>query len=81
MPFAKRPLMVATEERLVEFHIFRIGFVPDSAAPNSLPFVFADIEGFAMRASHGFEVILGMNVLSQCDLIINRDHAWSVTFG
>ena len=77
--------MVATEERLVDFYIYRIGLFPDfeGSRPSAaiLPFVFADIEGFGMRSSDRFEAIIGMDVLSQCDFAISKDRTWTLTFG
>jgi hypothetical protein len=84
-PYAKRPLMVATEERLVDFYLFRIGLFPKAAGldPDSLalPYVFAETDGFRMRDSTTFEVILGMDVIRQCDLNVSRDGDWRLEFG
>lgn len=77
--------MVATEERLVDYFLFRIGLFPTAAGPNSdepaLPYVFAETDGFRMRDSSTFDVILGMDVIRQCDLNIGRSGNWALTFG
>jgi gag-polyprotein putative aspartyl protease len=76
--FEKRPLIVATEDRLVDYYLFRIGFFIEG---NPLPYVFAETDGFGMRTSNSFDVILGMDVLRQCDLNIGRSGSWELTFG
>lgn len=84
-PYAKRPLMVATEERLVDYFLFRIGLFPSDmqldASSADLPFVFAETDGFRMRDSSSFEVILGMDVIGQCDLQIGRNGNWTLKYG
>lgn len=84
-PHAKRPLMVATEERQVDFFLFRIGLFDStkSESPSSFgfPFVFAETEGFKMRDSPTFNVILGMDVMAQCDLQISRNGSWKLSYG
>jgi hypothetical protein len=76
--FEKRPLIVATEDRLVDYYLFRIGFFIESSP---LPYVFAETDGFGMRISNSFDIILGMDVLGQCDLKIHRSGHWVLTFG
>ncbi len=83
-PYAKRPLMVATEEWLVDYFLFRIGLFPnpdDGSDSTALPFVFAETDGFRMRDSNVFEAILGMDVISQCDLRVSRNGTWKLNFG
>jgi hypothetical protein len=84
-PYAKRPLMVATEERLVDYYLFRIGLFPNAAGSSqdslALPYVFAETDGFRMRDSTTFEVILGMDVIRHCDLTVGRDGNWRLAFG
>lgn len=73
--------MVATEERLVDYFLFRIGLVPQGNSENGLPFVFAETDGFRIRSSMGFDVILGMDVLRQCDFGMRRTGDWQLSFG
>ena len=84
-PFAKRPLLVATEERLVDYYLFRIGLFETQYVSQpydtTLPYVFTETEGFRLRDSQTFEVILGMDVIGQCDLTIGRNGAWALRYG
>jgi Aspartyl protease len=75
----KRRLVVATEERLVDYYLFRIGLFAE--APDPLPFVFAETAGFGMRPSRDFDVILGMDVICQCDFQLYRSGHWKIGFG
>lgn len=77
----KRPIMVATEQRLVDFFVFRIGLFAGSLEQARWPHVFAETEGFQVRQSHNFDVLLGMDVITQCDLVIDRFAKWRLTFG
>ncbi len=72
--------MVATEQRLVDYYLFRLA-VESEDGQSSLPYVFAETVGFQINQSLDFEVILGMDVLSQCDLTVVRDGTWSLTYG
>lgn len=80
----KRPIMVATEQRLVDFFVFRLGLFPEvesAPAPLGLPYVFAETEGFQIRQTHGFDVLLGMDVLRECDFSLARKRTWALAFG
>lgn len=81
----KLPLMVATEERLVDYFLFRVGFWPirssDFNAFPAVPYVFAETLGFKIRESPAFDVILGMDVLKQCDFNLRRNGSWELRFG
>lgn len=76
----KRPVMVATEQRLVDFYVFRLGVRPEDAT-SPLPYIFAETVGFQISQTHDFEVLLGMDVLGQCDLSVIRDGTWRLQFG
>lgn len=76
----KRPVMVATEQRFVEFFVFRLGLFAAEGL-NPLPFVFAETSGFQIRQVHDFEVLLGMDVLRQCNVDISKEGRWSLSFG
>ena len=84
-PHEKRHLRVATEDRLVEYYFFRIGLFPDLGVNNpasaALPFVFAELDGFGMRNASEFDVIIGMDVLRQCDFQFDRRGHWQLEFG
>lgn len=78
--YAKRPLVVATEERLVDYFLFRLGFFAKGDQP-TLPYIFAETDGFQIRAAGSFDVLLGMDVLKQCDLLLDRSGRWQLDFG
>ncbi len=79
----KKPLSVATEMRMVDYYLFRVGFHLSKAneSSSSLPFVFAETDGFSWNEPKRFDVILGMDVLSQCDFSLNRTGDWELAFG
>lgn len=80
----KDPLIVATEVRLVDYYIFRIGLFEDKHLTfdnNIIPYVFAETKGFAISKKDNFDMVLGMDVLSQCDFEMYRNGSWTLTFG
>lgn len=80
----KNNLVVATELRPVDYYIFRIGLFevkPDDSQSNKLPFIFAETTGFKINSQHNFDMILGMDVLSQCDFQMYRTGNWKLSFG
>ncbi len=84
--YAKKLLKSATEERYVDYYLFRIGFElnPDEtrgSSGNQLPFVFDDTDGFSWGRAADFDVILGMDVIRRCDLLLRRDGTGSLAFG
>lgn len=80
-PIGKRPCVVATEVRQLSSYIFRLGLIGDDEAPTALPFVFAETIGFEIKQANGFDVLLGMDVLSETDFIMRRDGSWELSFG
>ena len=80
-PFEKRHLLVATEDRMVDYYFFRIGFFVGSRKMPALPYVLTEAEGFGMRAAASFDVILGMDALRQCDFQMDRTGHWRLEFG
>ncbi len=84
-PYEKRYLKVATEDRLVNYYFYRIGLHPDNGQPGALtpqlPYIFAEVDGFEMQKSADFDIIIGMNVLSQCDFRMTRNGNWALKFG
>jgi hypothetical protein len=81
--FEKRPLAVATELRMVDYFFFRLGLFDQPNAPlsNAVPFVFQELDGFGWLEPRAFDIILGMDVLQQCDLRIERSKQWTLHFG
>lgn len=80
-PSGNRPLVVATEQRIVTFYPFRVGIVP--AVPQdapAFPYIVAETEGFEMRSKGDFGVILGMDVISLGDFTIRRYGHWQLRF-
>ncbi len=82
----KKRLKSATEERFVDYFLFRIGWlmnaeVESNAQPTSLPFIFDELDGFGWGLAGDFDVILGMDVLRQCDFELRRDGLCQLTFG
>lgn len=76
--------MVATEQQQLDFYVFRLGLFTDqpSASPGvGWPHVFAETEGFQIRQSDNFDVLLGMDIIRQCDFSIARSGSWSLQFG
>lgn len=69
--------------RMVDYYSFRVGFLGDSPPSDTvlLPYVFAEISGFSWLEQKAFDVILGMDVLSQCDFAFHRDGRWKLIYG
>ena len=79
--YEKRRLVVATEDRIADYYLFRIGLFPDDHLDGGLSFVFAETLGFGIRPTGSFDMILGMDVLRQCDLRVDRSRNWQLDFG
>lgn len=77
----KKPVLVATEMRLRPAYIFRLGLTGDDMPTSTLPIVFAETIGFEISQVSGFDVLLGMDVLSQTDFAMYRDSRWQLRFG
>jgi hypothetical protein len=79
----KKPLLVATELRMADYFLFRIGFLTPSNTDMTpaIPYVFTDTEGFSWKDQKEFDLILGMDVLSQCDFTLSRTGQWQLNFG
>jgi hypothetical protein len=81
----KRRLVSATEIRMVDYFLFRLGLFANAGAPEStpplLPYIFNDIDGFSWGQAGDFDVILGMDILRRCDFLIDRAGNWSLGFG
>jgi len=78
----KRPLSSAQGEGQSERYLFRIGLTPstEQGAP-SFPYVFDEVIGFELTNAFQFDALLGMDILSQCDLDVRRDGRCRLSFG
>jgi hypothetical protein len=78
----KRPLVSAQGIGHADRYIFRIGIATTSSSSTpTFPFIFSEIIGFSLHGDASFDAILGMDILSQCDLRLNRNGTGSLTFG
>jgi hypothetical protein len=62
----------------VERYLFRVGL---SIEGSPVPFVFEEIIGFELKNASSFDVLLGMDVLGQCDFSMTRDGRCRLGFG
>lgn len=77
----KRRLVSATQISFVDYYLFRIGLFSDDAnLATNLPYIFDKIDGFGWGREGDFEVLLGMDVLSRCDLSVSRSGTWQLNF-
>ncbi|MES2754850.1 MAG: hypothetical protein V4659_09315 [Pseudomonadota bacterium] len=76
----KNRLGSATEERLVDYYLFRLGLTTSVTDAPQWPFVFDRIDGFSWTRDTEFDVIMGMDVLTQCELRLVRDNC-TLAFG
>jgi hypothetical protein len=76
----KRPIGGIGGEEQAERYLFRIALFGDGAAPTH-PFAFDDVLGFELKDSFGFDVLLGMDILSHCDFELWRDGRGALTVG
>jgi hypothetical protein len=78
----KRPLGSAQGEGQAERYLFRIGVAPDTpAGAPAFPFIFEEVIGFELSNSFQFEALIGMDILNQCDFVMERDGRCSLQFG
>jgi hypothetical protein len=82
-PIGKRPLGSARGEAQVERYLFRVGLRNDERSPEhpSFPHVFDETVGFELTDSFTLDALIGMDVLSQCELIMRRNKHWTLRFG
>lgn len=86
--YGKNRLKSATDELFVSYYLFRLGLHgSDGEAAGAgadaprLPYIFDDLDGFSWSRHAEFDVILGMDVLRQCDLSMDRSGHCSLRFG
>jgi hypothetical protein len=48
---------------------------------NEWPYLFAEIEGFGWLRRGDFDVIIGMDILSQCNVVLSRQGECHLSFG
>lgn len=85
--YGKRRLRSATEEVFVDYFVFRLGLfstvqvtqIPSGS--DALPYIFDEVEGFSWGRHADFDVILGMDILSQCDVRLDRAGNCRIEFG
>lgn len=75
----KRRVFTANGDMIANEHLFRVGFYPgifDTSVDipqSTLPHVLADeILGYALHPNFSVAAIIGMDVISSCDLEIRR---------
>jgi len=78
----KRPIASAHSESQVEHYWFRVAIQPNNvdSAP-AFPFVFEEVVGFELRNAFQFQILIGMDILRQCDLHMTRDAQCVLQFG
>lgn len=74
----KRPLKSAQGEGQVERYAFRIGLTPKNPG---FPFVFEEVIGIELTDAFEFTALIGMDILAQCDLILERGGRCEIRFG
>ena len=84
--YGKNRLGSATDEVFVDYYLFRLDLFSDDQVradqlgPGDLPFIFEEIDGFSWKRQTDFDVILGMDVLAQCDLAASRSGVCRISF-
>jgi hypothetical protein len=75
-------LSSAQGEGQAERYLFRVGLAPSAEedVPN-FPYVFDEVMGFELTNSFQFDALLGMDILSQCDLELRRGGRCRLAFG
>lgn len=79
----KRLISTVGGEKHIDRYIFRIGLdglAADNDAP-TFPYVFEEVVGFELLDSFSFDVLLGMDILRQCELLISQGNKCRLTFG
>ena len=79
----KRLISTVGGEKHIDRYIFRIGLdggIADDDAP-TFPYIFEDVVGFELLDSFSFDVLLGMDILRQCELLIALGDRCRLKFG
>ncbi|BBB13835.1 hypothetical protein [Sphingopyxis sp. FD7] len=82
--YGKRPLGSATDERMMPYYFFRLGFLGYRDAngmieTHAFPYVIGECDGFGWPMARHFDVIIGMDVLGKCRFTVDRNF-WSIEF-
>ena len=78
----KRPLGSAQGEGQAERCGFRLGlFATDAETAPGFPFVFDAVVGFELADSFAYDALIGMDILRQCDLQMDRSGRCRLLFG
>lgn len=79
----KRLISTVDGEKHIDRFIFRVGLVGQTAEHDAptFPFVFEEVVGFELLDSFSFDVLLGMDILRQCELLIAPGNRCRLTFG
>ncbi|HMO74452.1 MAG TPA: hypothetical protein PKD99_14685 [Sphingopyxis sp.] len=82
--YGKRPLGSATDERMMPYYVFRLGFLLREGQDlpvetPALPYIVGECDGFGWPMPRNFDVIVGMDILSRCRLVIDHER-WSLDF-
>ena len=77
----KRPLVSARSDDQAERYIFRVALDPDDNESAAMPFVFEGVIGFELRSGFHFDALIGMDILRQCDVILERTGRCKLIFG
>jgi hypothetical protein len=75
----KRPLKSAQGEGQVERYAFRIGIYAGTEA--AFPFVFEEVVGIELTNAFEFNALIGMDILGQCDFLMQRSGKRRLSFG
>jgi len=75
----KRPLKSAQGEGQVERYAFRLGLHPDGE--NGFPFIFDEVIGIELTNAFEFNALIGMDILGQCDMTLERNGQCRICFG
>lgn len=77
----KRPLGSAGGEVQAERYLFSLGLRGSATSAPSFPFIFEEVMGFELKASFQFDALIGMDILRQCDLAIERNGRFRLGYG
>lgn len=79
----KRPVSTVGGEKQIDRYIFRIGIAGRQAADDAptFPYIFEEVVGFDLLNSFSFDVLLGMDLLRQCELLVSPGNRCRLTFG
>jgi hypothetical protein len=76
----KRPMGSARGVDQVQRFLFRLGLQPDDAS-GAFPYVFEPVLGFEITPGSSFDALIGMDLLEQCQLVLERGRRCVLTFG